>query len=300
MRNFLIGQHGGYDENKQKRDFRQGFWGVQGCQLNDEKEIKRLLSEAKTKNFKMGVHFPMRAGVFDFRDPLFLSHDKETRCAAFASVEKELEYLRSIKPIFVLFHYPKPVILDDRVDWKNWRFSDSSEYVYESNYSYEELKERSEYLFKWLSEKSVEYNFIPVLEFDALNKYIYESTFLDELLGEYPQIKLCLDTGRLHIQSKLDRNFNIEDILKRFAKHTYIVHLWNAKVTDRIEHNHYPVMPGLKPEEGWAAIDSCLKLIVKENLNCLYMFEHRSDLLTDEELEQCYQWVDSLVNNQDS
>jgi hypothetical protein len=185
--------------------------------------------------------------------------------------------------------------LDDRVDWSRWRFGDSSEYVYESCYAYEDLKEKSEYLFRWLTEKSEEYEFTPVLELDALNKYIYESTFLDELLQEYPKVKLCLDTGRLHYQAAIDPNFHAEDIIRRFAKYTEVVHLWNVKVTDKVEYNHYPVLPWLDPAEGWGPIGRYLEIIREENKNCLMMFEHRSDMLTDEELDECYKWVDDIM-----
>ena len=94
---------------------------------------------------------------------------------------------------------------------RNWRFVDNSEYTYESEYSYDEsaysydeFKKNSEYLFKWLSEKSGEYNFIPVLEFDGLNKYVYEGNYVEGLLEKYKSIKICLDTGRLHLQHKID------------------------------------------------------------------------------------------------
>jgi hypothetical protein len=65
---------------------------------------------------------------------------------------------------------------------KNWRFIDSSEYTYEVDYPNHQFKKHSESFFKWLSEKSIEYNFTPVLEFDALNKYICEDNFIEALL----------------------------------------------------------------------------------------------------------------------
>lgn len=295
MKNFLIGQHGSFSESKQRRDFKQGFYGVQGCQLDSAADIEKLVQVSNSQNFKIAVHFPLRGGIFNFRDPLFLSSDEEVRTEAFSAIESELEYLRNIKPAYVLFHYPKPVILDDSVDWSMWRFGDSSEYVYESSYTFESLKEKSEYLFKWLTEKSEEYDFVPVLEFDALNKYIYENNFLEELLSEYPKVKLCLDTGRLHLQDALDPNFNAEDVIRRFAKYTEVVHLWNTKVKGKVENNHYPVLPWLDPAEGWGPIGRFLEIIREENRDCLMMFEHRSDILTDEELDECYKWVESIM-----
>ena len=86
-----------------------------------------------------------------------------------------------------MFHYPKPAILKENFDLNNWRFANRSEYTYESQYPYDEFMKNSEYLFKWLSEKSLEYNFIPVLEFDALNKYICEDYFLEGLLEKYKE-----------------------------------------------------------------------------------------------------------------
>ncbi|WP_337926661.1 hypothetical protein [Paenibacillus caui] len=129
-----------------------------------------------------------------------------------------MNYLASAKPKYVLFHYPKPVILDDRVDWSKWRFADRKEYVYESNFSVNEFLEHSEYLFQWLSLKSDEHNFIPVLEFDALNKYIYQTDLLEELLNKYRKIKLCLDTGRLYLQEKVDPFFSSRQLIKKYAK----------------------------------------------------------------------------------
>jgi hypothetical protein len=199
MKNFMIGQYGGFDYTKFNKDYREQFFGIEACLFDDAADTIILIKEAKLANFHIGIHFPFRAGKSEFRDPLFLSQDNVTRANAFELVQNELDYLTALKPKYILFHYPKPVILDDRADWEKWRFGDSREFVYESDYSYEELIVKSEYLFQWLSLKSVEYDFTPVLEFDALNRYVYETTFLENLLEKYPRIKLCLDTGRLYL-----------------------------------------------------------------------------------------------------
>lgn len=158
-----------------------------------------------------------------------------------------------------------------------------------------EFKKYSENLFSWLSEKSLEYNFIPVLEFDALNNYVCEDNFLENLLEKYKAIKICLDTGRLHLQSKIDLDFNEKEIIKRFAKYTQVVHLWNVKVSGNLENNHFPTLPSLKLEDGWAPIESYLKIITKENKDVKIMFEHRSDLISDKELDSCYSWISSIL-----
>lgn len=137
--------------------------------------------------------------------------------------------------------------------------------------------------------------FTPVLELDALNRYIYDTDILEMLLERYPRIRLCLDIGRLHIQDKIDSNFDSYKFTKRFAKYAEVIHLWNVKVTSNLENSHFLVLPSLKPEEGWADIESYLNIIREENSTCKINFEHRSDLITDEELENCYNWVNNLL-----
>ncbi len=297
INNFMIGMHGKYDLKKYNRDFRKGFYGIQACLIEDINDIKLLSEKAQSEGFKLGIHFPLRGGTYKLRDPQFLSLDAQTRIEAYRSVEEELEFINKehIKVDYILFHYPKPVILKDSFDIGIWRFADPSEFVLESLYPIEELKKHSEYLFSWLSRKSLEYNFTPVLEFDGINKFIINDKFLEDILEKYKSVKLCLDTGRIHLQSRIDPDFNGTEFIKRFSKYTEVIHLWNVKVEESLERNHYPVLPNLNPEDGWAPIESYLNIIMSENNQVKIMFEHRSDLISDEELDMCYSWISSIT-----
>ncbi len=62
-----------------------------------------------------------------------------------------------------------------------------------------------------------------------------------------------------------------------------------------MERNHYLVLPNLNPDDGWAPIESYLDIIMSENNQVKIMFEHRSDLISDEELDMCYSWVSSIT-----
>lgn len=297
MQKFMIGMYGKFDNDKFNRDFKENFYGIEACLFEDERDIEKLINETKRKGAKFGIHFPLRAGISNLRDPQFLALDEDMRRNAYKYIEEELDYIDNmeVKPEYILFHYPKPVILKNNFNMSNWRFEDKSEYTYEADYSINKFKRYSENLFVWLSEKSLEYNFIPVLEFDILNKYICEYSFLESLLEKYRTVKICLDTGRLHLQSKIDSNFNEKEIIKRFAKYTEVVHLWNVKVSGNLENSHFPTLPNLKIEDGWAPIENYLKIITKENKNVKIMFEHRSDLISDEELDSCYFWISSIL-----
>jgi hypothetical protein len=299
MNNFMIGQYGKYDFDKFLRDYRKDFYGIEAFMLNTEEEIDNLVAESRKNGFNLGIHFPLRAWVHKLRDPRFLSNIDSVRNDAFRCIEDELKYIRQkkIKPKHIIFHYPKPVILDGNIDWRSWRLADN-EYVFESEYSCNEFTKRSEYLFEWLSEKSYEFDFIPILELDAISKYIYKTSILEELLDRFERIRLCLDTSRLHIQDKTDDLFDPKDIIRRFLKYTDEIHLSNLKFRDYVECNHFPALPELSTSEGWADIDAFLRIIRQNHPNVRIMFEHRSDLITDEELESCYSWVNELLRGQ--
>lgn len=297
MERFMIGQFGRFDYNKHTRDFKPSFFGVEACLLEEE-DIKKLIDNANREEFNIGIHFPLRTKGWRLRDPQFLSKDDDTRESSYKYMENEINFLKEVKPKYILLHYPKPVLLDKSVDWTNWRFANDTEYYFEDSYSYENFSAKSEELFKWLSDISIENDFIPVLELDALNKYIYTTDLLKTLLDKYPRIKICLDIGRLHLQDKLDKNFNSFEFASRFAKYAEVVHLWNIKVTDNVEYNHYPTLPDLRPEEGWGDIEKYLEIIKKENKFCKILFEHRSDLISDEELESCYNWISNILNEE--
>jgi hypothetical protein len=185
--------------------------------------------------------------------------------------------------------------LDRSIDWSNWRFADETEYYYDDTYSYKEFLEQSEEFFKFLSDESEKLKFTPVLEFDALNKYIYENNGLKDLLNKYQKIKVCLDIARLHLQDKIDEKFNGWDLARQYARYAEVIHLSNGRIKDNLESNHYPALRTLKPEEGWADVVAYLKIINEENDRCKIFFEHRSDLISDDQLEDCYSWIRELL-----
>lgn len=297
MKTFMIGQHGSFSYAKFQRDWREGFYGIEACLFGQEEDAQHLLQEAAASGFRIGVHFPLRSGQSSIRDALFLAVDEELKRQAYSYAEQELDYIARVHPEYVLFHYPKPVILDTRVDWSPWSFDCEEEYLYESEIGFDQFKEQTEQWFQWLTAKSEQYAFTPVLEFDALNRYIYETDMLEELLSRYANIRLCLDTARLYLQSRIDPHFHAEHILRTYGRYADLIHLSNAQYTDRIVQRHYPALPSLRTEEGWAPIEEYLHIIKGENSGVNILFEHRSERIKDHELQACYDWIDQIMNN---
>lgn len=91
MRRFMIGQYSHYNRDKHIRDFKDNFYGVEACLLEDDIDIQKLISEANKDKFNIGIHFPLRAGGWRLRDPQFLSKDDGIRKSSFEYMKDELE-----------------------------------------------------------------------------------------------------------------------------------------------------------------------------------------------------------------
>lgn len=293
MKRFMIGQFDRFDIKKQNRDFRDYFFGIEVNQMESIGELKILKDNIIDRNLKVGIHFPLLKNQWRTRDPQYLSKDNKTYEESISYMENEFARAEEFSPDYILLHYPKPVILDENVDWSSWRFYDVTEYYYESEISYKYFEEKSINFFKILSEQSRKYHFTPVLELDGLNRYVYETNLLEDLLDEYSNIKLCLDFGRIHIQDCIDDNFIGTEIVRKFGRYTHLVHLWNAKIDSN---GHYPALKSLKVEDGWGDMKAYFKILNEVNDNYKVLFEHKSQLISDVELEECYQWIEELVN----
>jgi sugar phosphate isomerase/epimerase len=296
MKRFMIGQFDRFDINRQNRDFRDDFFGIEVNQIESLAELQILKDNIRDRNLNIGIHFPLLKNQWRARDPQYLSKDNRTYEESINYMESEFARAEELNPNYILLHYPKPVILDDNVDWSSWRFYDDTEYYYESEISYKYFEERSRNFFKILSEQGKKYNFTPVLELDGLNRYIYETNLLQGLLDEYPNIKLCLDFGRIHLQDCIDDNFIGREIVKKFGRYAHLVHLWNVKVDINVENAHYPALKSLKVEDGWGDMESYFKVLNEVNDSYKVLFEHKSHLISDVELEECYQWISELVS----
>lgn len=292
MKRFLIGQFEKFDTEKQKRDFRDYFWGIEATQMKSYEELENLKENIKERKLNVGIHFPLLNNQWRLRDPQYLSKDSKTFEESISYIESEIKRAQEINPDYILIHYPKPVILEDKVDWSFWRFYDNTEYYYESEISYDFFEDKSKKFFEVYSKQGEKYNFVPLIELDALNRYIYDTDLLERLLEKYPNVRVCLDFGRIHMQECNDSNFDGIDIIRRFGKYTYLVHLWNAKIG---ANGHYPALRSLRVEEGWGDMRKYFSALNEVNHQYKVLFEHRPDLINDEELEECYQWVGELI-----
>lgn len=298
VKRLLIGQFGNYDATKHERDFRNDFFGVEACSMTSIDEIHKLVQCVNQEQCQLGIHFPFRSGQWRFRDPQYLSQDIKAREESYEYMNKELDFIQGYKPTYVLHHIPKPALITDELDLTQWRFGDSSEYMLEEDIDRYDFFMALEEFIRWFEEKGKVMSFIPILEFDFIHPWLYEDDSLIEILGRYPLIKLCIDFPRLHLQDELIKDFNPLDIIKKYGSCAWLVHLSQGRLLDNHTNNHYPALPSLKTEDGWADLNSYFHAMNSVNDSYKLLFEHRSDRITDQELEDCYTWTKELMNLQ--
>lgn len=295
MDNFLIGMHGRYDEQKYSRDFRPGFFGVEACMFPSDKEVYELVCKAKEEGFSFGVHYPLIKKATTYRDPFLIALDAEDRQMAWESFENETAYVSGKGATYILTHFPKPALVNRSLDLQCWRFAGDKEWMYADTYPLDLLKANLSMMFKRLSDISSKYDIQVVLENDSIPTELTKTNLLVDLLKKYNKVKICLDIGRLNLQEKLDPSFNAMEFTKMMMPFTYLIHLWNTNPTQNLSGGHYPVLPWQKPSDGWADINSYFEIIKRFNSNVKILFEHRSDLVSDDELNECYSWIKQLL-----
>jgi len=293
MAEYFIGMHCEFDEDKYLRDFTKDITGIEFCNFGEQEEIEKLVRKAREDNYKIGVHFPLNKASYKYRDPLVVALDEGERIEAFKGIERELEFGRDIGIEYLLMHFPKPMPLDESLNWAICSFASPAEREWQRDYPYDIFKDNCYKAFEKLSELSNKYGIQIVLELDFVNKYLYEGGLLKALLEKYSNIKLCLDSARIHVQSKIDKSFEFKIFIKDMAKYTYSLHLSNVKVTDKLDYRHYPPLKTLKVEDGWGDTAEFLRIISEEKKDLKILFEHDSKKISYEELMECYQWIKS-------
>lgn len=295
MNLFLIGMFKGFDNLKFKRDFREKFYGIEASMFPDKKAVEVLVKKSKEYGFAFGIHYPLIEKDTVYRDPFIFSPDVEERKQAFKYLEGEAAYGQEIGAEYILTHFPKPILVDKSLDFSFWKVDGEKEWIFSELYSVEKLEENLEDMFRKLEEISIKHQIQVVLEFDAVASVFSDTNILIEKLKKYDKIKVCIDTGMLHLQEITDPSFNVLEFIKKMAPFTYIVHLHNLNAIETIPIRHFPVLPEQKTSDGWADIELFIKTIKKYNKDFKVLYEHRSDQISDEDLNRCYRWVEEML-----
>ncbi len=298
---FMTGVHGAFVAEKLTRETRSGFHGIEVSCLRDWDEVRQVTTFARDNGLAVGVHFPLIRDHYPCVSlhPWLISTNEDVRNAGFQAVARDLEAACSLGAEYLIVHYPKPALLDERFDWSDWRIVSGGEAVDRRTTTRSQQEDLSYAAFDRLSLLARQTSAKLVVEHDILNAWHYESldqrALLPRLFSTYPGLGFCADAGRLHLQEATDPAFDAERFLSLMLPHITNVHVWNVQVGTNRFGGHHPARPCLNGRDGWGDIAGMLQVLASLQESHV-MFEHRADEVSDQELDECYAWVASLLS----
>ncbi|MGE5654115.1 MAG: sugar phosphate isomerase/epimerase family protein [Bacillota bacterium] len=288
---FQVGIYGSFDREKFQREWRPWFTGVEVTNLSSWEEAVEVVKFTRSMGIKFGIHHPLVKGQYEGFDPHLLvnSPDIDVMARSISLVNQALTEARELGAEYLLIHFPKPVILDTSLDWSDWRFVQPGEAIPQGEVDRAKLERISKRAFENLEQFSHEVGVPLILEMDILHAWYYQG-MIRELYQAHPGLGLCLDTGRLHLQSATDPGFDVAAFVDSLKPWVTNIHLWTVQLGQNKKGGHHPLLPELLSSEGWGPMDEMLTKFCDIE-EAWALFEHRSDLVTSEALERCYQWV---------
>lgn len=136
---------------------------------------------------------------------------------------------------------------------------------------------------------------VPIdIEFAAYTDSFHRADLFADLVGQHPELGICLDVGHAFIGAqKRERNY-WKDI-ETLAKTTRSLHLWNTRGNEDAKANgHQPLHPSQRPQDGWIDIEGSLDTVLGANPGAALIFEYPVDAVTPE-IQDGYDWVSQYV-----
>lgn len=292
--NYYIGMHETIDYKKYKRDYFEHFVGIEFCNFESQEDVQDIHQLCLKDDLKIGIHFPLLKSSYRYRDPHINTPDDQMFNEALQAIESELITAKKLNAAYLLIHFPKPMVLDFKLNWQIAKFGDY-EVMSEEDITYESFYQLCQRGMAALQTLGQKYDIQIILEMELFNKWLYKTDMLSELLDQYAELKLCLDTARLHVIDQIDPSFNLYDFVKKHVKYTHNVHLANIHVDESITWGHHPPLKTLNTVEGWCDLEKLLGCFEGGDKKLNVLYEHQSTRITDQELKACYEWVENTL-----
>lgn len=278
--------------------FDQAFWekyshtlitGLEVSQFTSKEDYILLNKFAANQNLKIGIHAP----IFSNQDyPLLSSANKHEREQAIVDIERVVVDSNIVNADYILFHYPFPPIFPKLKNKTLWKEPKDYPYYDYSDYSKEQLRDYSSYLFENLITFQNKYKQRIVLEYDFFGEF--QDVYV-EMFKKYPEIGVVLDTQRMDYHKRAFPGFDPYSLIDEIHESVYLLHYSNTYYGNDIK-RHIPVLPFHRENQLYGDSITYLEYLAQKNNSFYITFEHNPSLVTIEELEQCYTYVAELLN----
>ncbi|WP_026692421.1 TIM barrel protein [Peribacillus kribbensis] len=289
MRRLQIGMWHEFSEGNWKKYSRKGISGIEVSCYTQEQALQQAADFCRKHLLSFGIHTP----IFEGEDsmPQVTSLDMDVYLKAVREVEKQVQTASQYGADYLLLHYPFPPIYPEDKDCRYWDGPPVHSYYYSENYSREEFRMTSERLFSELGALQKNYHQRIVLEYDFFGEH---EDILASMFKEYPEIQLVVDTQRMEHHKRTFPGFDPFTWMDKIHPSVYLVHYSNVRFGKQ-KKRHIPVLPHQENDPQYGKSFTYLKYLAEKNSQFHITFEHHPELVSKDELEECYRAAEDVL-----
>ncbi len=259
-------------------------------------DVWGAVSEAEFHDWIIGVHHPLyKEGGPEWCR--FFDRDPAVRAHALDQAASAAQGAHHVGARYILMHFPWPGFQLEGRDLRaeGWYFSMPLQE--NAQWSRDEVYEVSKAAFERFAQIQETEKIKVVLEIDGPNPYFFEDDLYPRLFEQYPDLSLCVDTGRLGLLARTHGRNPVE-MLKPWLPWTRHLHLSTSLWDEQGKfHNHIPTnrthtvdkWPNITPAADLA------RMVVEAQPRAIVVLEHNPKAVSPQELEEAHAWAAELV-----
>lgn len=260
-------------------------------------DVLGAVSEAEYYEWVIGAHHPLyREG--GPRWCRFLDPDEAVRTEALEQAYHGAQAAHHLGIRYILFHFPWPALQMPGVDYGGlgWYFKDADP-VDLAAWPEAKLYEWSRRCFERFAEIQAKELIKVVLEIDGPNPYFFDGELYSRLFEEYPELSLCIDTGRLGLLAKTHGQDPIA-LAQRWLPWARYMHLHTSRWDEQGRfQNHLPTT-ARDTADRWPQVTPAAdiaRMVVAAQPQATIVLEHDPRAVSPAELEEAHAFAASLV-----
>mgnify|MGYP001176840274 CR=1 FL=1 len=261
-------------------------------------DVLGAVAEAEYYEWVIGVHHPAyrEGGPVWCR---FLDPDPAVRAEALEVAYSAAQAAHRLGARYILFHFPWPALQMPGVDYAalGWAFKDATPVPVDAWPAEAALYDWSRRCFERFAEIQEQERIRVVLEIDGPNPYFFDGELYSKLFGEYPDLSLCIDTGRLGILAHTHGQDPVA-LARRWLPWARHLHLHTSCWDENNRfHTHLPTT-GDHTADRWPQVTPAAdiaRMVVEAHPRAIVVLEHDPRAVSPEELDACHAWAAELA-----
>ncbi len=259
-------------------------------------DVWGAVAEAEFYEWIIGVHHPL----YQDGGPAwcrFLDPDPQVREQALDLAYTSAQAAHHIGARYILFHFPWPGFQLPGADHEAQGWSSTTELELLEAWPEEKVYEASRRAFERFAQIQEQEKIKVVLEIDGPNPYFFDGDLYSRLFEEYPDLSLCLDTGRLGLLAKTHGKDPLE-LTRRWLPWTRYMHLHTSLWEPGGRYRSHLPTNGSHTAERWPRVTPAAdmaRMVVEAQPRCTIVLEHHPKAVSEAELEEAHRWAAALV-----